>query len=268
MARRELNQSRVIVTGASSGIGQALARRLAACQARLLLTARREDRLRQLADEIEPQADSVSWIAGDITDASVRQQIRRHVDEQWQGLDLLINNAGIGSGGSFATSTAEELQRVMEVNFFAPAEFSRELLPQLRQGRHPMIVNVGSVLGHRAVPLKSEYCASKFALHGFSDALRAELAAEGIDVLLVSPSTTRSEFFDVAAGRPAGSSDPASRRGMSTDKVARKSLRAIRRGKHELILPCSGKLLVWADRLLPGLVNRLLAKRASKKNDQ
>ena len=257
MARRELNQSRVIVTGASSGIGQALARRLAACQARLLLTARREDRLRQLADEIGPQADSVSWIAGDITDASVRQQIRRHVDEQWQGLDLLINNAGIGSGGSFATSTAEELQRVMEVNFFAPAEFSRELLPQLRQGRHPMIVNVGSVLGHRAVPLKSEYYA-----------LRAELAAEGIDVLLVSPSTTRSEFFDVAAGRPAGSSDPASRRGMSTDKVARKSLRAIRRGKHELILPCSGKLLVWADRLLPGLVNRLLAKRASKKSDQ
>jgi short-subunit dehydrogenase len=88
----------------------------------------------------------------------------------------------------------------MEVNFFAPAEFIREALPLLQHGKQPIVMNVSSVLGHRAVPEKSEYCASKFALHGLSDALRAEFVKRGIDVLLVSPSTTASEFFDVADG--------------------------------------------------------------------
>ena len=91
----------------------------------------------------------------------------------------------------------ERLRRVMEVNFFAPVELIRSAIPLLREGKRPLIVNISSVFGHRAVPRKSEYCASKFALHGFSDALRAELAREGIDVLLVSPSTTQSEFFDM-----------------------------------------------------------------------
>ena len=93
----------------------------------------------------------------------------------------------------------------MEVNFFAPAELIRAALPLLRAGRRPLIVNIGSVLGHVAVPHKSEYCASKFALHGLSDALRAELSREGIDLLLVSPSTTESEFADHVVetdGRP------------------------------------------------------------------
>ena len=84
----------------------------------------------------------------------------------------------------------------MEVNFFAPAELTRNLLPCLMLGKSPVICNIGSVLGHRAVPDKSEYCASNFAMHGWSDALRAELFSTGIQVTLVSPSTTRSEFFD------------------------------------------------------------------------
>src|SRR6185503_10392011 len=93
------------------------------------------------------------------------------------------------------------LRQVFEVNLFAPAEFIREALPALRTGTTPIVVNVGSVLGHRAVPEKSEYCASKFALHGLTDALRSELAASQVDVLLVSPSTTESEFFERASGQ-------------------------------------------------------------------
>ena len=123
----------------------------------------------------------------------------------------------------------------------------------------PLIVNVGSVLGHRAIPGKSEYCASKFALHGFSDALRAELTPEGIDVLLVSPSTTSSEFGDHVLDSP----QPPRRAGwgaMSAEAVAACTLRAMRRGRHEVILSLPGKLLVWLDRLSPPLLNRLLAR--------
>ena len=116
------------------------------------------------------------------------------VQQETGGLDLLVNNAGVGALGEFAEADPQRLRTVMEVNFFAPAELIRAAMPLLRAGEQPMIVNIGSVLGHRAVPLKSEYCASKFALHGFSDAVRAELADQGIDLLMVSPSTTQRSF--------------------------------------------------------------------------
>jgi short-subunit dehydrogenase len=147
----------------------------------------------------------------------------------------------------------------MELTFFAPVELIRSALPLLQAGQKPIIVNVASVLGHRAVPKKSEYCASKFALHGMSDALRAEFARLGIDVLLVSPSTTLTEFFDVAQGdkhKLPWLKIP----GMTADDVARQTLKAIRAGRHEVILSPGGKLLVWFDRLCPPLVNRLVAR--------
>src|SRR5205085_8829154 len=153
-----------------------------------------------------------------------------------------INNAGIGAVGPFEDAGEERLRRVMEVDFFAPAELIRGALPLLKGGHHPIIVNIGSVLGHRAVPGKSEYCASKFALHGFSDALRAELAPQGIDVLLVSPSTTVSEFFEAAAGQSGRS--PKRYSAMSADAVARRAVAAMAAGRHEIILSIGGQALV------------------------
>ena len=141
-------------------------------------------------------SERFAWIAGDVTSRDDRAAAIKRCCDRFGGLDCLVNNAGIGALGPFAEADEERLRQVFEVNFFASAEFIREALPELRQGRSPIVVNVGSVLGHFAVPGKSEYCASKFALHGLSDALRIELGREEIDVLLVSPSTTSSEFFD------------------------------------------------------------------------
>ena len=106
---------------------------------------------------------------------------------------------------------------------------------------------------------KSEYCASKFALHGFSDALRCELAADGIDVLIVSPSTTSSEFFDRVINEE-NSSHSRLRHVMSPESVGRQTVKAMRRGKHEIILTPGGKALVWLDRLCPPMMNRILAR--------
>lgn len=259
MALRVIAGSRAIVTGASSGIGRAIALQLAAEGADLVITARREERLMALALELTGLGRRVVTVAGDITDSAVRQRV---VDEarQFGGADILVNNAGIGAFGPFAEADEARLRRVMEVNFFAPLELTRAMLPLLRQAKRPIIANVGSVLGHLAVPDKSEYCASKFALHGFTDALREELSAEGIDVLLVSPSTTASEFFDRSLtdkGEPA----QAGPFRMTPEKVARRVVNAIRRGKREIILPLSGRALVWSDRLFPGVVSWLLRKR-------
>ncbi len=250
----------MIVTGASSGIGAALSAELHEAGAQLLLTARRADRLQALATQLGSQGKPVVWMPGDITCESVRAELLDVVQRQWGGLDVLINNAGVGARGTFITATQERLRRVMEVNFFAPVEFIRKMLPLLRRGRQPLIVNISSVLGHRAVPGKSEYCASKFALHGFSDALRAELKGDGVEVLLVSPSTTRSEFEQSVVEDTAGE-DRSWRMGqMTSEQVARQTVRAIRQGRHEIILSPGGKLLVWLDRLSPPLVNRLVAR--------
>ncbi len=257
MARRKLSGLRCIVTGASSGIGRELVRQLVAQGAKVVGVARRLDRLKQLADELP--ADQFVPHCGDITDPFTRSMSLVVCVEAFGGLDLLINNAGLGGLGPFADADEARLRQIFEVNLFAPAELTRAALPMLRAGRTPAIVNVSSVLGHRAVPGKSEYCASKFALHGWSDALRAELAAEGIDVILVSPSTTSSEFFDVAVGRdakpPGIKSSP-----MPSAAVARIALRAIERGQNEVILTWGAKSLVWLDRLCPPLANWIVAK--------
>ena len=264
MARRTLTGLRVIVTGASSGIGRELVRQLIAAGASVVATARRAERLEQLRQECS-SPERLVIVVGDITEAAVRQHSIDVCLQQFGGLDVLINNAGMGALGSFATSTADRLRQVMEVNFFAPVEFIRQALPHLKAGNKPLIVNISSVLGHRAVPGKSEYCASKFALHGFSDALRAELAREKVDVLLVSPSTTQSEFFEQALpAEPATNGSPAKPTAgqfgaMPAAKVARRTLRAMALGRHETILSVGGTLLVWIDRLCPPLANRLIA---------
>ncbi len=257
MARRTLAGAAIVVTGASSGIGRELALQLAARGARLLLVARREDRLRALVEQLSGQQAQAGYIAGDITEPQLRDQVVKAAQDQLGGIDVLINNAGVGALGRFSAANESRLRRIFEVNFFAPVELIRICLPLLRQGRRPMIVNIGSVLGHRAVANKSEYCASKFATHGFTDALRCELAREGIDVLLVSPSTTASEFFDNVIDKRGSAR---SLRAMPAAKVARRTIRAIESGRHEIILSAGGKLLVWLDRLCPPLADRILAR--------
>jgi short-subunit dehydrogenase len=240
----------------------------------VVAVARRREPLDQLSqahrsrggDPSNPTHGIMIPVAGDITDPATREQVIQEVAALRGGeVDLLVNNAGIGAIGSFVEATPERMRRIMEVNFFAPVELTRAMIPLLRRGRAPVICNISSVLGHCAVPGKSEYCASKFALHGWSDALRAELHREGIQVTIVSPSTTRSEFFDALIETGANATS-ASIGSWPPDKVARKTLAAIKSRRREVILSLGGKGLVYADRIVPSLVNAALA-RTSKKSD-
>lgn len=261
--RRKIADKCLLVTGASSGIGRELAIQLALKGARLLVTARRRELLESLTTEVrhlKPGAQ-IDFFPGDITDPEFRTQLVHEVGQKWARLDGLINNAGVGAMGRFADSTPETLRQLMEVNFFAPVELIRLALPWLQQGQQPIIVNMGSVLGHRAVPLKSEYCASKFALHGLSDALRAELASIGIDLTMISPSTTDSEFFDHAIQ----DTTQKNWKGGSTSSVARvatATIRAMTKGSHDVILTLGGKSLVLLDRLAPTLADHAMQRWA------
>ena len=259
MPKRQLKDLRVILTGASSGIGWHLAKILAGKQAQLIITARREDRLSQLQQEIKAEGGVCHTVCGDITEEATRQLLLSTAVDKLAGLDVLVNNAGIGAMGRFDEASSERLRKLFDVNFFSAAELIRAAIPQLRSGRTPLIVNVSSVLGHRAVPLKSEYCASKFAMHGFSDSLRAELADDGIHVQLVSPSTTDSEFFDSAI-EDSTKKDWKKAGSMSPQRVARIMARVMRSNRHEITLSAGGKSLVWLDRIFPTLADRIVAR--------
>jgi short-subunit dehydrogenase len=255
MAKRALRGSRAVVTGASSGIGRQLTLELTRHGAELLVVARREDKLRQLVAETRAIGQPVDTVVGDITEPSVRQTVIGRVESVWGGLDILVNNAGVSAQGPFESAAPDRLRRIMEVNFFAAAELIRAALPLMTQGDRPLVVNIGSILGYRAVPFNSEYCASKFALRGLSEALRAEFALLGIDVLVVSPGTTDTEFFSHLLERH-GEMPWRVGRGVSPARVARATVRAIRRGRHEIIPTWRGRLLVWGNRLVPRFVDR------------
>jgi short-subunit dehydrogenase len=262
MARRSLSGSRVVLTGASSGIGRALALALARGGAKLVVVARRERPLDELAAEIEQLGGQAVVVRGDITDATVRQTLVERADTAFGGLDILINNAGVTAHGPFELASVERLRQIMEVNFFAAVELIRVAIPLLKRGRRPMVVNIGSILGHRAVPFNGEYCASKFALRGLSDALRAEFVPLGIDVLLVSPGSTDTELFDHLLEQH-GELPWSPPRRVPPQHVAAATVRAIRRGRHEIVPSWRGQLLIWLDRLAPWLVNRLMARYGS-----
>lgn len=245
------------MTGASSGIGYQMALQLVQSGAHVLATARREDKLQRLQRELADAPGSLAICPGDITLTSHRLALVDWCQEHWQAVDVLINNAGAGAIGSFANASSDRLRRVMEIDFFAPVELTREMLPLLRRGMRPAILNVGSVLGHRAVPNKSEYCAAKFAMRGWSEAIRVELAPERVEVLMVSPSTTRSEFFDSLLDT-SPENQSRSLGSMSPEAVARIAIASLVRSKRERIMSFGGRTLVWLGRMFPNLTDRIL----------
>lgn len=259
MARRQLQEKRALVTGASGGIGRALAIELARAGGDLVLFARREDKLADVAAEIVKFGCRAEVVVGDVTDADARWRALNTAQEKLGGLDLLVNNAGVSAHGRFADADPDRLRPIMETNFFAAVELTRAALPVLKSGREPIVVNIGSVLGRRGCPHKSEYSASKFALTGFSEALRAELAPQGIDVLLVTAGPTDTEFFqhllEEHGELPWGEGKP-----VSPERVARATVRAIEQGSHEIVPSWRGWLMLTANRFFPRLVDRAMAR--------
>jgi short-subunit dehydrogenase len=257
--RRQIAGSRILITGASQGIGRALAEAAALRGARVLAAARSEPLLGELATRVRGRG-TLEVVAADVTAAEDRRRMADAAVRHFGGLDVLVNNAGVGATGHFVECGPERLRRIMEVNFFGTTETTRALLPLLRQGNRPAVVNVSSIAGKRAIPARSEYSASKFAVQGFSEALRAELAKDGIDVLVVCPGLTQTNFsqnmLEQKARMPMDHM-----RGMTAEQVAAAVLRAVEHGRDETCLTFQGKLMVLVSRFLPRLADRVAARK-------
>jgi short-subunit dehydrogenase len=258
--RRSLVGSRVLITGASQGIGRALAELAARRGARVLAVARSGALLDELAGKVRTQGGALDVLAADVCVPADRLQMVGAAQRHFGGLDVLVNNAGIGATGHFVEASPERLRKIMEVNFFGVTETTRAFLPLLRRGTRPAVVNISSIAGKRGIPARSEYSASKFALQGFSEALRAEVAKDGIDVLVVCPGLTRTNFsqnmLEQKARLPMDHL-----RGMTAEAVAAATLRAIERGHNEVVLSFKGRLMVLVSRFFPRLADRFAARR-------
>ena len=261
--RRDLRGARILVTGASSDIGRCLVERAAGAGARLAVVARSAETLFELAGTLTASGTEILALPADVTSEQDRQQILSAVVERFGGIDVLINNAGVGSWGHFSECSEEILRQVMEVNFFAPAELIRSAIPILQKGRQPAVVNIASMCGRRGMPAWSEYSASKFALCGLTEALRGELVRFAIDILLVVPGLTHSGM-DQRLLRGAGRYPIDFDNGMSAEKVAAGVLSALKKNKTETVIGWDTRWMLRVNRFLPRMVDALMARKVRR----
>ncbi len=249
-------QKRVLVTGASSGIGLATAKALAPMGAELTLVARRGPTLEQIRDELRPNATRpIHVLPLDISDeAAVERQVPLHV--QAHGVDVLINNAGIAMPGRFLELDKKHFRELMEVNYFGAVYMCRAIAPHMVKKGQGHIANVGSLLSVMSVYGYSAYAATKFALYGFSDALRGELRPHGIQVsILLPPDTDTPQHSFEMPHLPAETRAIAGTvKMLSAEEVAMTLLRNMAKGKFEIIPGWDARLTAAVHRIAPGLV--------------
>jgi short-subunit dehydrogenase len=253
----------VIVTGASEGIGRALSLELAERGVRLVLAARNQGRLDELAEQCEARGARCLAIA---TDVGSEQDCRALVDrtiERWGRIDVLVNNAGLtGWARVDELADSQVFEELMRVNYLAAAALTRYALPWLvrSQGR---IVAIASVAGLTGVPERAAYAASKHAMVGFFDSLRIELADRGVTVTIIAPDFVRSEIHRRALGpdgRPLGTSPMQERRIMTAEDCARRIVKAIDRRERLVVTSVRGRLGRWLKLIHPALVDRIAAR--------
>ncbi len=234
-----------LITGASSGIGTALARELAARGAKLILTARRRDRLEALAAEFAAKGTETRIIVADLNDPAAPQQIFDATEGAGLAVDILINNAGLGLYGAFhANDSAHEFSQV-RVNCEAVVHLSRLFVPRMVERRRGWVLVVASTASFQPVPYLTTYAATKAFDRFFALGLAAEVAQFGVKVTALCPGTTESEFFEVAhAGKFRG------RKLQSAEEVARLGIDALARG-HRTIIPKTERQVHRASRPIP-----------------
>jgi short-subunit dehydrogenase len=254
---------RIILTGASEGIGRALALELVARGARLALAARDRDRLESLAQECRTRGGDALAVPTDVTNAQDLEWLVAETLKAYGGIDTVIHNAGITMWSRFdALTDLSIFERVMEVNYYAPVRLTALTLPHLRQSRG-LIVAIASLAGLTGVPERSAYSGSKHAMVGFFDSLRIELAGSGVDVSVIAPDFVVSEIHKRAIGpdgEPLGTSPMQQSKIMTAEECARRITRAMERRQRLLLMSTRGKLGMWVKLLAPGMIDRMAAK--------
>ena len=246
----------VLITGASSGIGKQTATEFAKKGANLILVARRKDRLELIADELEKFHVSILVCQCDVSNKEQVKEMSKTVLEKFDTVDILVNNAGFAIYGSVSELSIDEIESQMETNYFGMIYCIKNFLPIMLEKKSGHIVNVASVAASFGLPGIASYCASKFAMLGFSEGLKHELKNTGIGITVVSPIMVKTDFFD----HPSFKNMPKFSLSLNSKSVASAILKASNSPRLEIIIPSVVRGAVWFKNTFPYLANPILGK--------
>ena len=259
----------VIITGASSGIGKACAEKFAQEGANLVLAARSADKLREVAENIARYGVQVLPV---VTDVGIEEECKRLIKSaisKFGRIDVLVNNAGISMRASFSDLDISVLKKVMDVNFWGTVYCTRYAISSIIQNKGS-IVGVSSIAGYKGLPGRTGYSSSKFAMHGFLEALRIENMKHGLHVLIACPGFTASNIRNTALaadGSSQGETPRDEQKMMQPEEVAMRIVSAVKGRKDRLTLTFSGKLTVLLNKFFPKWVDKLVYNHMSKEPD-
>ncbi len=259
----------VVITGASSGIGRALAYEFAARGANVALGARQEDKLRDIGDEIRRSGGSAVWYAADV---AVEKDCKTLIDtavENFGGIDILICNAGISMRALFDDADLNVLHRLMDVNFWGTVYCTKYALPYIQQSRGS-IVGVSSVAGLHGLPGRTGYSASKYAMTGFLDTIRVENLKKGVHVMVACPGFTNTNvrFAALTAdGSPQGETPRDEGKMMSAEEVASRIIKGIARHKRLLLMEFEGRATNFIKKFSGPFLDKMYYKVMAKEPD-
>ncbi len=255
--RRRFENKVVIVTGASSGIGEAVAREFAANGSKVMLAARSEEKLAEIVKEIKGKNHEASFVRTDVTKEADCKNLVEKTVEKYGTVNILINNAGLSMRASFDNVDLKVLHTLMNVNFWGTVYCTKYALPYLVANRGSL-VGVSSVAGFHGLPGRTGYSASKFAVHGFLETIRIEHLKNGLHVMIIAPGFTASGIRKhalTANGTEQGTSPREEGKLMSPEYVAKWVLKGIRKKKRNKILTWEGRLTALFQRIIPAVVD-------------
>ena len=255
----------VVVTGASSGIGEESAIEFAKRKANVILVARRKEKLDQVAQKISKYNSQVMTLQCDVSQKSQVESMSKTVLEKTGRIDILVNNAGFAIYGTVADLKVEEIESQIATNFFGMIYCTKAFLPKMLDQKSGHIVNVASVAASFGLPGMASYCASKFAMLGFSEGLYHELKGTGVGVTVVSPIMVRTNFFDNTSFKSVPKYSPTS---LSSKTVAKAVIKAASSSRLEIIVPPFVRVAVWAKQTFPYLINPILTSTFKQKQEK
>ena len=259
----------VIITGASSGIGRACASEFFKRGARLVLVARTESKLVALVKSIQNLGGEAIYVVADVSNKLECSYMVDKVINVYGSIDVLINNAGISMRALFADLNLIDFEKVMNINFYGTIYCTKYALKYILASKGS-VVGISSIAGHKGLPARTAYSASKFAMTGFLEALRIENIKKGLHVLIASPGFTKSSIRENAIDASGGSQKESPRnekKMMSSESVAKKIADAVANRKKSLVLTSQGKLVVFLNKFFPSLVDYLIFKSLSKEKN-
>jgi short-subunit dehydrogenase len=259
----------VIVTGASSGIGEAVAREFAANGSKVMLAARSEESLAAIVSEIRAKGLETSYVRTDVSSESDCRNMVNKTVEKYGTVNILVNNAGISMRASFADVDLKVLHALMNVNFWGTVYSTKYALPYLVANKGSLVA-VSSVAGFHGLPGRTGYSASKFAIHGFMETIRIENLKNGLHVMILAPGFTATEIRKhalTAEGKEQGLSHRNEEKLMSPEYVAKWVLKGIKKKKRNKILTWIGRFTALFQRIVPDLVDLAYSDAMSKELD-